>query len=289
MKFKVTEKSELMNFLIDNLSKQSKNNIKTLLSKEQVGVNGKIERQFNLILSPGDEITINWNKNRNDKTPKGIKILFEDNDIVVIEKEEGLLSISTDKKSNERTAYKLLMDYMKSKDKKERIFIVHRLDKDTSGVMIFAKSEKIKTELQDNWDTLVLEREYAVIVEGVVKEKKGQIKSYLKDNKAFVTYSVKDDKTGGKLAITNYKVEKVKGKYTYLKASLETGRKNQIRVHMSDIGHPVVGDKKYGAQTNILKRLGLHAYTLKIKHPVTNKEMSFVSPTPKEFARIIGE
>ena len=289
MKFKVTEKSELMKFLIDNLSKQSKNNIKTLLSKEQVGVNGKIERQFNLILSPGDEVTINWNKNRNDKTPKGIKILFEDNDIVVIEKEEGLLSISTDKKSNERTAYKLLMDYMKSKDKKERIFIVHRLDKDTSGVMIFAKSEKIKTELQENWDTLVLEREYAVIVEGVVKEKKGQIKSYLKDNKAFVTYSVKDDKNGGKLAITNYKVEKVKGKYTYLKASLETGRKNQIRVHMSDMGHPVVGDKKYGAQTNILKRLGLHAHTLKIKHPVTNKEMSFVSPTPKEFARIIGE
>ena len=289
MKFNVNTKGELMQFLIDNLSKQSKNNIKTLLAKEQVQVNGKIERQFNLLLSPGDEVTINWNKNRNDKTPKGIKIIFEDNDIVVIEKEAGLLSISTDKKSNEKTAYKLLMDYMKSKDKKERIFIVHRLDKDTSGVMIFAKSEKVKNELQDNWDALVLEREYAVIVEGIVKEKSGQIKSYLKDNKAYVTYSVKDDKTGGKLAITNYKVEKTKGKYTYLKASLETGRKNQIRVHMSDIGHPVVGDKKYGAQTNILKRLGLHADTLKIKHPVSGKIMSFNAPTPKEFLRITGE
>ena len=289
MEFKVKEKTELMKFLIDSLSKQSKNNIKTLLSKEQIAVNGKIERQFNFVLNPGDEVTVNWNKNRNDKTPKGIKILFEDNDIVVIEKEEGLLSISTDKKSNERTAYKLLMDYIKTKDKKERIFIVHRLDKDTSGVMIFAKSEKIKTELQDNWGTLILEREYAVIVEGVVKNREGQIKSYLKDNKVFVTYSVKDDKDGGKLAITNYKVEKIKGRYTYLKVSLETGRKNQIRVHMSDMGHPVVGDKKYGAKSNILKRLGLHAHTLKIKHPVTSKEMIFISPLPKDFSRITGE
>ena len=289
MEFKVKEKTELMKFLIDSLSKQNKNNIKTLLLKEQIAVNGKIERQFNFVLNPGDEVTVNWNKNRNDKTPKEIKILFEDNDIVVIEKEEGLLSISTDKKSNERTAYKLLMDYIKTKDKKERIFIVHRLDKDTSGVMIFAKSEKIKTELQDNWGTLILEREYAVIVEGVVKNREGQIKSYLKDNKVFVTYSVKDDKDGGKLAITNYKVEKIKGKYTYLKVSLETGRKNQIRVHMSDMGHPVVGDKKYGAKSNILKRLGLHAHTLKIKHPVTSKEMIFISPLPKDFSRITGE
>ncbi|WP_432205435.1 RluA family pseudouridine synthase (plasmid) [Cetobacterium somerae] len=289
MKFKASERNELMKFLVENLTKQSKNNIKTLLSKEQILVNGKIERQFNLVLNPGDEVSINWNKNRNDQTPKGIKILFEDKDIVVIEKENGLLSISTEKKSNERTAYKLLMDYMKSKDKKERIFIVHRLDKDTSGVMIFAKSEKVKEQLQENWNDLVLEREYSVIVEGIVKEKVGQIKSYLKENKVFTTYSVKDDKNGGKLAITNYKVVKTKGKFTYLKAALETGRKNQIRVHMSDIGHPVVGDKKYGAQTNILKRLGLHAHTLKIKHPVTNEVMSFVSPTPKEFTRIIGE
>ncbi|MGL5175452.1 MAG: RluA family pseudouridine synthase [Cetobacterium sp.] len=289
MNFKVVEKNELMKFLIEKLTKQSKNNIKTLLSKEQIMVNGKVERQFNLILNPGDEVTVSWEKNRNDKTPKGIKILFEDSDIVVIEKECGLLSIATEKKSNENTAYKLLMDYIKSKNKRERIFIVHRLDKDTSGVMIFAKSEDVKNKLQENWNDLVLEREYAVIVEGVVKEKKGQIKSYLKENKAFTTYSVKDDKTGGKLAITNYKVEKTKGKYTYLKAALETGRKNQIRVHMSDIGHPVVGDKKYGAQTNILKRLGLHAHTLRIQHPVTNKTMSFVSPTPKEFIRIIGE
>ncbi|MGL5356375.1 MAG: RluA family pseudouridine synthase, partial [Cetobacterium sp.] len=182
-----------------------------------------------------------------------------------------------------------LMDYVKGRDRKDRIFIVHRLDKDTSGVMIFAKNEEVKKQLQENWNELVLEREYAVIVEGAVKEKEGQIKSYLKENINFMTYSVKDDSTGGKLAITNYRVEKVKGKFTYLKASLETGRKNQIRVHMNDIGHPVTGDKKYGAKLDPIKRLGLHAETLTITHPVSNKKISFVSPIPSEFKKIIGE
>ncbi|MGL5089198.1 MAG: RluA family pseudouridine synthase [Cetobacterium sp.] len=289
MNFKVTEKNELMKFLVENLKKQSKNNIKTLLGKEQIIVNGKVEKQFNSALNPGDEVLVSWEKNRNDKTPKGIKILFEDKDVIVIEKECGLLSIATEKKTNENTAYKLLMDYIKGRDRKDRIFIVHRLDKDTSGVMIFAKTEEVKKQLQENWNELVLEREYAVIVEGAVKEKEGQIKSYLKENLNFMTYSVKDGNTGGKLAITNYKVEKVKGKFTYLKASLETGRKNQIRVHMNDIGHPVVGDKKYGAKTDPLKRLGLHAETLTITHPTTNKKISFVSPIPSEFKKIIGE
>lgn len=290
MKFKVEKQMELMAFLIESLKKQSRNNIKTLLSKEQISVNGKIEKQYNFLLKNNDEVTVDWKKNRNDKTPKGIKIIYEDNDIIVVEKEEGILSISTDtKKTNERTVYKLLTDYIKSKDRKNRIFIVHRLDKDTSGVMIFAKNEEIKNKLQDNWSEMVIEREYAVIVEGIVKAKSGQIKSYLKENKAFTTYSVRSEKEGGKLAITNYKVEKTKGKYTYLKANLETGRKNQIRVHMSDLGHPVIGDKKYGAGTNPIKRLGLHAHTLKINHPVTNKIMTFTSNLPDEFKRIIGE
>ncbi|MEG0068457.1 MAG: RluA family pseudouridine synthase [Cetobacterium sp.] len=289
MEFKVLEKMELMKFLIENLKKQSRTNIKTLLSKEQILVNGKVEKQFNYILTKDDIVSVDWNKNRNDKTPKGIKIIYEDKFIIVVEKESGILSISTENKKNERTVYKLLMDYVKGRNERDRVFIVHRLDKDTSGVMLFAKTEEIKTELQENWKDIVKEREYAVIVEGILQNKVGQVKSYLKDNKAFVTYSVRDDKTGGKLAVTNYKVEKTKGKYTYLKALLETGRKNQIRVHMSDIGHPVVGDKKYGAQTNPIKRLGLHAHTLKFIHPITKKEMCFTSNIPQEFKRIIGE
>ncbi|MEG0136044.1 RluA family pseudouridine synthase [Cetobacterium sp.] len=289
MEFKVLEKMELMKFLIENLKKQSRTNIKTLLSKEQILVNGKVEKQFNYALTKDDIVSVDWNKNRNDKTPKGIKIIYEDKFIIVVEKESGILSISTENKKNERTVYKLLMDYVKGRNERDRVFIVHRLDKDTSGVMLFAKTEEIKTELQENWKDIVKEREYAVIVEGILQNKVGQVKSYLKDNKAFVTYSVRDDKTGGKLAVTNYKVEKTKGKYTYLKALLETGRKNQIRVHMSDIGHPVVGDKKYGAQTNPIKRLGLHAHTLKFIHPITKKEMCFTSNIPQEFKRIIGE
>ncbi|WP_297598391.1 RluA family pseudouridine synthase [uncultured Cetobacterium sp.] len=289
MEFKALEKIELMKFLIENLKKQSRTNIKTLLSKEQILVNGKVERQYNYLLSKDDIVTVDWNKNRNDKTPKGIRVIYEDKSIIVVEKESGILSISTENKKNERTVYKLLMDYVKGRNERDRVFIVHRLDKDTSGVMLFAKTEEIKTELQENWKDIVKEREYAVIVEGILKSKTGQVKSYLKDNKAFVTYSVKDDKTGGKLAVTNYRVEKTKGKFTYLKALLETGRKNQIRVHMSDIGHPVIGDKKYGAQTNPIKRLGLHAHTLKFIHPVTKQEMCFTSDIPQEFKRIIGE
>ena len=289
MEFKVLEKTELLCFLIENLKKQSRTNIKTLLAKEQIVVNGQVVKQFNHILNEGDRVSVDWEKNRNDKTPKGIKIIYEDSSILVVEKESGILSISTENKKNERTVYKLVMDYVKGKNPNDRVFIVHRLDKDTSGIMLFAKTEEIKMKFQENWKTMVKEREYAVIVEGVVKEKAGEIKSYLKDNKAFVTYSLKDDKSGAKLAITNYRVVKSKGKYTYLKAWLETGRKNQIRVHMSDIGHPVIGDKKYGAHTNPINRLGLHAHTLKFIHPVTEKEMFFTSPLPIEFKRVIGE
>lgn len=285
---RVENKTELMKFLIENLKKQNRNNIKTLLAKEQVCVNGKIVRQFNHPLEIGDEVTIDWKKKRDVKLSKGVNIIFEDNDILVVEKECGLLSVSTEKNKNERTAYKILMDYVKSKNPNERVYIVHRLDKDTSGVMLFAKNEKIKNMLQENWNEIVRKREYAVLVEGVLKEKQGTIKSYLKENRAFVTYST-DDEKNGKLAITNYKVVKEKRGYTYLLASLETGRKNQIRVHMSDIGHPVVGDKKYGSKSNNLKRLGLHALNLKFVHPVTKKVVSFESSLPEEFKRIIGE
>lgn len=285
---RVENKTELMKFLIENLKKQNRNNIKTLLAKEQVCVNGKIVRQFNHPLEIGDEVTIDWKKKRDVKLSKGVNIIFEDNDILVVEKECGLLSVSTEKNKNERTAYKILMDYVKSKNPNERVYIVHRLDKDTSGVMLFAKNEKIKNILQENWNEIVRKREYAVLVEGVLKEKQGTIKSYLKENRAFVTYST-DDEKNGKLAITNYKVVKEKRGYTYLLASLETGRKNQIRVHMSDIGHPVVGDKKYGSKSNNLKRLGLHALNLKFVHPVTKKVVSFESSLPEEFKRIIGE
>lgn len=284
---KVKNKMELMKYLIENLKKQSRNNIKTLLSKEQVTVNGKIVKQFNYLLEVGDTVEIDWNKKRDIKISKGVNIIFEDRDILVVEKESGLLSISTQKNKNERTAYKILMDYVKNKNYNERIYIVHRLDRETSGVMLFAKNEKVKQILQENWKDLVKKREYAVLVEGILKEKQGTIKSYLKENKSYITYSTVDK--NGKLAITNYKVIKEKKECSFLLVSLETGRKNQIRVHMSDIGHPVLGDKKYGSKNNGLKRLGLHALNLKFIHPITKRIISFESNLPQEFKKIIEE
>ena len=224
-------------------------------------------------------------KNKKTKTP----IIYEDNDIIVIDKPAGMLSISTDKESR-NTAYRAINDYVKSKHKSNRIWIVHRLDRDTSGVMLFAKSERVKFLLQENWEKVAIGREYVAVVNGRVKPTERRITSWLKQTKTLLVYSSKRE-GDGKIAITNYKVRQVANKYSLLDISLETGRKNQIRVHMKDIGHSVVGDKKYsGVNTaNPLGRLGLHASALTVKHPTTGAEMRFESTVPKCFTRLFNE
>lgn len=285
LELKVEATNELMKFLIEKLDGQSRNNIKTLLSNDQITVNEEHIRQFNHELKIGDVVGVNFTASREikvNKTSKGIKIIFEDDDIVAIEKDSGMLSISTDKE-REKTAYSMLKDYLKKMNPLSKVFIVHRLDRETSGVMIFAKSEEMQQRLQANWNEYVVERKYVALVEGTVKNDEGVVKSYLKENSAFVTYSSPTDKDGGKLAITNYKVLKRAKGMTMLEFDIETGRKNQIRVHMKDLGHPIVGDKKYGSTKNPLTRLGLHANTIKFKHPSTGRMMNFVSPIPKIF------
>lgn len=285
LELKVEATNELMKFLIEKLHGQSRNNIKTLLANDQITVNEEHIRQFNHPLNPGDIVGVNFTASREikvNKTSKGIKVLFEDEDIIAVEKDSGMLSISTDKE-REKTAYSMLKDYLKKKNPLSKVFIVHRLDRETSGVMIFAKSEEMQQKLQANWNDYVVERKYVAIVEGTVKSDEGVVKSYLKENSAFVTYSSPTDKDGGKLAITNYKVLKRAKGMTMLEFDIETGRKNQIRVHMKDLGHPIVGDKKYGSTKNPLTRLGLHANTIKFKHPATGKMMNFISPIPKIF------
>lgn len=281
--------NELMKFLIENLTSQNRNNIKTLLGKHHVLVNGQIITQFNHPLKIGDNVTINWSISRelvNIKGSKGIKILFEDDYIIAIEKDAGLLSMATDQE-REKTAYSLLKDHVKAKDSMNKIFIVHRLDRDTSGVMIFAKSEDIQQKLQSDWYNIVKERKYIAVTEGVIKNKKSTIESYLKENKALVTYSSKSDRDGGKLAITKYEVLKTSKYYSLVLVDIDTGRKNQIRIHMSSIGHPISGDKKYGASgKNLLGRLGLHATLIRFIHPITGKEMIFQSPMPDSFKKI---
>ncbi|OQY09704.1 MAG: hypothetical protein B6I28_02545 [Fusobacteriia bacterium 4572_132] len=186
--FNVKEKAELMNFLINNLPKKSKNNIKSLLVHRQVWVNNKPITQYNYLLEPGKTVTINWNKVRVEENYKGVKILFEDKDIIVIQKQAGLLSIASEKEK-EKTAYNILKEHVKSEDPRNKIFVVHRLDRETSGVMMFAKTPKMQQTLQTSWKKIVQERKYIAVVEGNVKHEKDTIISWLKENNALVIYS----------------------------------------------------------------------------------------------------
>lgn len=217
--------------------------------------------------------------------PRGLTILYEDREILVVDKINGLLTIGTDREK-EKTAHFLLNEYVKKGNhrSRNRVFIVHRLDRDTSGLLIFAKSENSKRYLQENWPTF--SKSYFTIVQGQLAEKEGVITSYLLESKAFRVYSV-DDPQKGKLAQTGYKVIKESGNFSLLEIQLLTGRKNQIRVHLAEKGHPVHGDKIYGNEDKGVKRLALHSASLKITHPVTRKEMNFTTGIPTYFKAVM--
>ena len=280
--FKVKEQNELMKFLIENLPNKNRNNIKSLLKNKQVLVDGAAISQFNHPLNPGQEVMITESR-FSDKDMKGIKVVYEDEYLIAIEKASGILSIATDKE-REKTAYNIVKNYVKSRNPLEKLFIVHRLDRETSGVMIFAKTEEMQQLLQTNWQKMVLERTYVAVVEGKVEKNSDTIVSYLKENSAFVTFSSDKEIEGSKKAITHYTVLKRSKGFSLVEANIETGRKNQIRVHMQSLGHSVVGDKKYGATTNPLGRLGLHAKSIIFKHPKTGKVLSFQTGIPPKFS-----
>lgn len=282
LQYLIHDKMALLPFLREVLPHRSRNSVKSILSRGQVSIDNQVITQFNYPLKRGQVVEILKNKAAKRQSHfDGINILYEDNDIIVIEKEAGLLSIAT-KKEKSLTAYKQVMDYVRNKNRKNRVYIVHRLDKDTSGVMMFAKSEDIKNKLQSNWNRLVKERLYVALVEGDVNQEKGTITSWLKETKTHVVYSTNDRK-GGLHAITHYKKLQTNRLYTLVEVRLETGRKNQIRVHMNDINHPVVGDKKYGSKKNPIRRLGLHAKSLTFIHPRTEKQMCVTSKVPEQF------
>lgn len=213
--------------------------------------------------------------------PKGLTILFEDRDILVVNKINGLLTISSEREK-ENTAHYILNDYVQKGNPKSRnrVFIVHRLDQDTSGVLVFAKSENAKHYLQDQWSGFT--KSYVAVVNGTLREKEGVISSYLSESNAFKVYSV-NDPVNGKLAKTGYQVIKESGRYSMLEVNLFTGRKHQIRVHFAEMGHPVAGDKVYGKKDREVKRLALHASTLTISHPFTKEKMTFEAPLPAYF------
>lgn len=219
--------------------------------------------------------------------PKGLSILYEDRDILVVDKTSGLLTISNEK-VKENTAYFLLTDYVRKGNlkSKNRIFIVHRLDRDTSGVIVFAKSENAKHYLQNEWPGF--KKTYYAVVHGALREKEGVITSYLAENSAHKMYSVNDPQKG-KLARTGYKVLRESKMYSMLEIDLDTGRKNQIRVHLAEKGYPVVGDKKYGEKEKGIKRLALHAAAITILHPHTKKEMTFTAKVPGYFNALVND
>ena len=278
--FVVSHECELLDFLFETHPGQSKNSVKSLLTNHHVTIEGSPVSQYNLKLFPGDTVIIYKQPQRKVVRSK-LPIIYEDDHIIVINKPSGLLSIASDNEKRS-TAYRILSDYVQQKDKHNRVFVVHRLDEDTSGVLMIAKDKVTQEKYQDNWNDLVSKRGYYAIVDGILNKKQGTITSYLKKNAQNLIYSSK--KAGdGQYSVTHYKVIKEKGDYSMLDVNIDSGRKNQIRVHLGDIGHNVVGDDKYGKPTNPLKRLGLHAYELDIKDPYTGKVMKFRAPIPKEF------
>ncbi|MEX1030436.1 MAG: RluA family pseudouridine synthase [Paenibacillaceae bacterium] len=285
--YTVDQPTELMEFLILSMPNKGRNTIKGQLARGQISVNQKEITKYNHPLKQGDIVTVEWVKAKEEEKPIGLKIVFEDEDILVINKESGLLSIAGGEQK-ELTAHRQLMEYVRKSGPSNRVFIVHRLDRDTSGLMVFAKKEKAKLTLQNNWQEMVLERTYVALVEREVKKSEGKIVSWLTESKTLMMYS-SPKPNGGQEAITHYKVVRATKAYSLLEIHLETGRKNQIRVHMQDIGHPVVGDKKYGSTTNPLGRMGLHAQVLVFIHPTTGQPMSFKTDVPGKFLGVFGK
>ena len=273
--YTVTVEEELLSFLKNNVS-GSKNNIKSLLTKEMVSVNNKIVTQYNYMLKVNDIVSIG--ARTIDSFIGKIKIVYEDNDLIVVSKPSGMLTIATeDEKDNKNTLYNVVLNYIKKKNSNANLYVVHRLDKDTSGVLMFSKNELLRDKLQKKWNQIA-RRIYYAIVYGSTKSEE-TLTSYLKENDNLVSYSSKD----GKLAITHYKKIKENENYSLLEIEIKTGRRNQIRVQLKEIGHPIVGDSKYGYKNKNVKRMLLHAFSLTIINPLNGETMSFESPVSSYF------
>ena len=285
-KYQVTEPMPLLEFLISVMPQRKRTAIKGLLAHNQVAVNGTPEKQFDTQLRPGQEVKVNLSREFKVFYNRRLKLVYEDDDIIVVNKGYGLLSMGNDK-VKEGTAYTILRDYLKWQDPRNKLFIVHRLDRDTSGLMVFAKSIEAKENLQHNWNNMVLSRKYLAVVEGRPDPAEGIVKSYLAENSRYEVYST-DNPDEGQLAITRYRTLKSRNGYSLMEVELDTGRKNQIRVHMKDLGHPITGDRRYGAGSSPIHRMALHAQTLRFVHPITRKDMNFTTPTPISFSKIVG-
>lgn len=278
--YNVHEEIELMPFLMKVMDGISRTKVKNMLVNRLILVDNVIVTQYNFQLKPGMKVQMSHAKNNKVFHNPLLKLVYEDAYLIVVEKKEGLLSVGTENQ-RERTAQHILNEYVRRENAKNRIYVVHRLDRETSGLMMYAKDEKTQHTLRDNWHEMVYDRRYVAVVEGSMEEERGTVRSWLTDHKLYVSSSLTDD--GGKFSVTHYQTIKRNNRVSLLELHLETGRKNQIRVHMSQLGHPVVGDFRYGSENDPLGRLALHAFKLCFIHPVTREHMEFETPYPKPF------
>lgn len=282
----VNEEQPLLEFLLKSITHESRSKIKATLKGRGIKVDGKVVTQYDYLLQPGMNVAVSKRK-RDDMILKSryVKIVYEDKYIVVIEKNIGILSMAAGHSS--LNVKSVLDDYFHKSHQRCTAHVVHRLDRDTSGLMVYAKDIRTEQILEHEWHDIVYDRRYVAVVSGEMEEDGGTIRSWLKDNQAYITYSSQTD-NGGKYAVTHFHTLARTTEHSLVEYRLETGRKNQIRVHSADIGHPVCGDVKYGNGDNPIGRLCLHAYILCFHHPVTGKPMEFETVIPPAFKRLFS-
>ena len=294
---RVEQDGLLMDFLQTKMGGMAKSSIKQLLGQRRVTVNNAIQTRHDTPIRRGDTVVVASGRGNIELRHPKLRIIYEDDALIVVEKKNGLLTVPVNQKSSETTVFSILKEYVKKQSYRNTVHVVHRLDRETSGLLVFAKSPELQEYMRTYWRQLVTKRTYVALVEGKLAQKEGKITSWLTENPHTAMVSSSPVDNGGQLAITNYKVlqelesgvESQEAEISLVELNLETGRTNQIRVHMASMGHPVVGDRKYGNgnESSPIDRLCLHAQVLEFIHPMTEKKVRFESAIPKEFTRIV--
>ena len=282
--FKVLADAILIDFIMEKMHGISRNRAKALISNRVVLVNNAITTHPLAELKAGQVVQLDRSKHKKSFRSNDIDIVYEDPYLLVVDKRPGLLSMSNN--TRQQTVQTVLNYYLEKGGGRNTSHLVHRLDRDTSGLMVYAKDVQTQQSLINGWQQLLTDRRYLALVEGELESPRGRIQSWLTEDKRFITHSSPVD-NGGKFAVTHYNVLEASNGYSLVECELETGRKNQIRVHMADMGHPVVGDFKYGSEIDPMRRLGLHAYMLCFTHPVTGKHLRFETPVPVLFEKCL--